>query len=207
MSRRGRPLVPTITVADEACGPDMLPLTPAQRVFVYRYVHFGDTAAAAARYAGYSDRSSGAKVQGYRLLHDEGVQKAIAEESRKIMRAEGPRSIITLRTIRDDKSADAKDRIKAAIELLNRGGLHAVTEQHVSVEHRLSDQEIDARILALCAELKIPETEARKMLIDPAKVIDGEFSEANLEPPAPGERKKPAFASQEIDFLDPKTYE
>jgi hypothetical protein len=173
----GRTLVPLIVVPDEGCGPAMLVLSPPQRAFVFAKVHFGCKNAEAARRAGYSkNHPEDAKVTAYRLAHSDEVQVAIIEESRKIMSSEGPRSIKTLVDIRDDQRKEAKDRIKAAIELLNRGGLNAVSEHHLTVEHQMTDAQKDQRILALCLELGLPEASARKLLIAP-NAIDGEFTE------------------------------
>jgi hypothetical protein len=173
-----------IVVPEEGCGPAMLALTPAQRAFVVAKVHFGCTNAEAARRAGYSkSQPSDAKVTAYRLAHSENIIAAIVEESRKVMAGEGPRSIKTLVEIRDSKSGEAKDRIKAAIELLNRGGLNAVSEHHHVVEHTMTDAQKDRRILELAKELGLPDTEARKLLIAP-EAVDAEFTE--VEPPNVG---------------------
>ncbi len=177
----GRPLVPIIVVPDESCGPVMAALSPAQRAFVVAKVHFGCSNAEAARRAGYSkDKLQHAKVTAYRLAHSEGVQAAIIEESRKVVCGEGPKSVRTLVEIRDDKTKEPKDRIKAAIELLNRGGLSAVSEHHMVVEHTMTDAQRDQRILALCQELGLPDMEARKLLIAP-DAIEAEFSEVEPE--------------------------
>lgn len=174
----GRSIMPLIVVPDDGCGPAMLALSPAQRAFVYARVHFGCTNTDAARRAGYSDSpGGGAKVTAYRLAHSEAVIAAMVEESRKVLVGQGPQSIKTLVDIRDDKAEDAKDRLKAAIELLNRGGLQAVSEHHVSVEHHhMTDAQKDQRILALAKELGLPDAEARKLLVSP-EVIDAEFEE------------------------------
>jgi hypothetical protein len=103
------------------------------------------------------------------------------------MAGEGPRSIRTLVAIRDDRSKEAKDRIKAAVELLNRGGLQAVSEHHLTVEHHMTDAQKDQRILALCNELGLPEAAARKMLIAP-EVLDAEFEEVPEPTPEQAER-------------------
>ncbi len=179
----GRPLVPIIVVPDEGCGPAMAALSPAHRAFVVAKVHFGCSNAEAARRAGYSkDKLQHAKVTAYRLAHTDGIQAAIIEESRKVVCGEGPKSIRTLVEIRDDKTKEPKDRIKAAIELLNRGGLNAVSEHHMVVEHTMTDAQKDRRILELCRELGIADMEARKLLIAPS-VVDAEFTE--VPPPEP----------------------
>lgn len=180
----GRPVQPLIVVPDEACGEAMLALSPAQRAFVYALVHFGCNAAEAARKSGYSNVKKGvAKVTAYRLVHTPAIVAAIQEEARKVMATEGPRSIKTLIELRDDKKGEAKDRLKAAVELLNRGGLNAVSEGHIRVDHhvRLTDAQKDARIISLAKELGLTSSETQKLLVDPSKVIDVEFEEV----PAP----------------------
>jgi hypothetical protein len=124
--------------------------------------------AAAIKWAGYSSVSPNAvDTQAYRISHHPGVQQAILEESQKLMRREGPKSIRTLVEIRDNKKNEPKDRTKAAIELLNRSGFHAISQHNVNVEHHLSEAETDRRILLAAKELGLSETEARKMLVAP----------------------------------------
>lgn len=186
--RSGPQVTPFLPVDESGLGPAMLALNPAQRAFVAAKVLYGLSNTDAAEKAGYSSRSPHAlEVVGSRLAHEDRIQSAILEEGQKLMRSEGPKSVHTLVAIRDDKTAAPKDRLKAATELLDRSGFHAVTEHNVSVEHRLSDDEKDARMLALCAELGIDPTQAAKVLIAPAdaksvaaryeNVLDAEFEE------------------------------
>jgi len=86
------------------------------------------------------------------------------------MCTEGPKSVLTLIEIRDDPAADRKDRLKAATELMNRAGPGVVSESHLVVDHnyQMTEAQKDARILALAAELGMPEEYARKMLVAPA---------------------------------------
>ncbi len=182
---QGRPLVPLIVVQDADCGPAMLALSPPQRAFVIAKVRHGDNNTEAAKRAGYSGGChDGAKSTGYVLAHREDIVAAIIEESKKVLKSEGPNSVRTLVTLRDDPKVEPRDRIKAAIELMNRGGLSVVNESHVLVEHQLSEVEKDRRILALAAELGLPQVEAQKLLIDPKRIVDAEFSEVPAEPTA-----------------------
>lgn len=184
---RGKQITPPIVIDEASLGPAMLALSPAMRVFVLAKVNIGANNTRAAQLAGYSDASAkGLNVTGHRLGHDPRVQAAILEESHKLMRSEGPNSIRTLVSLRDDAEVEPKDRIKCAVELLNRSGFHAITESIAHVEHHLSDREKDARILALCAELGIAADEARKMLIAPAAskdAIDAAYEVVPAEPP------------------------
>jgi hypothetical protein len=186
--RRGRPCEPLIPVSADGLGPAMLALSPAMRAFVIAKVEFGQPNHEAARMAGYSAASPHAlSVVASRLAHDERVQSALLEEGQKLMRSEGPKSVHTLVEVRDDKRNAAKDRIKAATELLDRSGFHALSEHHLTVEHHLSDEQKDARIMALAAEMGLSQDEARKLLIAPGKeqasIVDAEFEV--VQPPDP----------------------
>jgi hypothetical protein len=182
MNVTGKIVVPAIRVPELGLGPAMLKLNQAQRAFVFAKVIYGMSNTNAAKAAGYSASTrESLRSNAYRLAHDGNIQNAIQEETRKLMRAEGPRSVRTLITIRDNPKSEDKDRLKAAVELMNRGGLNAVSEHHVVVEN-LTDAQKDQRILALARELGLPDTEAQKLLIDRADVVDAEFTEVEPEP-------------------------
>jgi phage terminase small subunit len=202
--RPGRQVTPLLPVDEGGLGPAMLALNPAQRAFVAAKVLYGLSNTDAAEKAGYSSRSPHAlETVGSRLAHDDRIQAAILEEGQKLMRSEGPKSVHTLVAIRDDKTAAPKDRLKAATELLDRSGFHSVTEHNVSVEHRLSDEEKDRRMLALCAELGMSPTDAQKLLIAPSKaqlVEAGTFQDAEFEEVhEPTEAERKAAAKRERD--------
>lgn len=178
-----REIVPQIRVPQDGLGVAMQALSQPHRAYVVARVFYGLNRSQAAKAAGYSaDDPDVAKVNGYRLEHREDIQAAIAEESRKLMRAEGPNSIRVLIEIRDNKRNEPKDRARAAVEILNRCGLGAVSESHLTVTHELNEDQLDRRILELARELGLPENEARKMLIAPDRVIEGEFEEVSPEP-------------------------
>jgi hypothetical protein len=142
----------------------MQALTQMQRAFVMTKVHGGLDDVNAARAAGYTQAAKHA----YRIARHPGVQDALLEEGRKLMRAQGPASILALVEIRDDKTVRPDTRVKAAVELLNRSGFHAVSEHHDHQHVHVSEAEQDRRILALCAELGMSPDQAQKMLIAPA---------------------------------------
>ena len=214
--RAGRPLTrvtPMIDVGEEGLGPAMLALSRAHRAFVTALVIHGLTQAAAAEAAGYSASSKASlEVQGSKLAHREDIQAAILELGCKVMRAEGPKSIRFLAEVRDSTWLETKDRLKAGIELLNRSGFVAVTQTNVNVEHthKLSEAQMDARIIELCRELGLPEQEARKLLIAPDKIIEAEFSEVEPEPVAPeviAKRERRNERARELDALLPDARE
>jgi phage terminase small subunit len=90
----------------------MRALSAMQRRFVVAKVMLGLGNGDACRAAGYAETVAGHTA--HTIAHREDVQAAIEEEARKLMKSEGPKSVLTLVAIRDDKTAKAADRIKAS---------------------------------------------------------------------------------------------
>jgi|WetSurMetagenome_2_1015567.scaffolds.fasta_scaffold94644_2 hypothetical protein len=120
--------------ADARLGPCMSALTPKQQQFVLALLQTGCSQAKAAQLAGYAGNSDTLKATGWRLAHDAHVQAALHEEAHKLIRTTAPMAIGVITEIAQDPSVEPKDRLKAALELLNRSGLHAHTEHKVTVE-------------------------------------------------------------------------
>lgn len=185
----GRSIVPLIAIPDaEDLGPAMQACTVGERAWVIAKIETGESNAECARLAGYSTSTDDVlKSTGYMLAHRQRVQDALLEMSRKLMRLEGSKSIKCLVAIRDDRTIKPDIRLKASVELLNRAGMSAVSESHMTVTHQLSEAQLDQRILTLAAELGLTEDVARKMLIAPADLkknadaIDAVFEEVTPE--------------------------
>lgn len=177
MTTPGR-TIPALRLDESNLGPAMLALGPQQRMFVHAKVFGGMSGKDAAIAAGYSDVGDSAKATASRLTHTPTIQEALTECSKQLLRAEGAACVRKLVHLRDF-GEDEKVQLRATTELMDRMGGLGSTSSHTLdvVHHHLTDQQRDARILQLCAELGIAEGEARKMLIDPNKVIDAEFSE------------------------------
>ena len=160
----------------------MLALDVPRRVYTWSRVVGGMSRKNAVLAAGFSDSTPDViRNAGHRLEHDPEVQRAIEELSRSLMRSIGPKAVRVLAGIMLDKKAKHRDRIAAATELMDRAGLNPVSQSHVLVEHKLSESQLDQKILALAAELGLSRDEAQKMLIDPSKVVDAEWSEVPAE--------------------------
>jgi hypothetical protein len=185
MAHTSRSIVPLIAIPDaEDLGPAMQACNIGERAWVIAKIETGESNKECARLAGYSAASDeGLKAAGYAIAHRQRVQDALLEMSRKLMRTEGAKSIKTLVAIRDEKANKPEIRLKASVELLDRAGMNAVSESHLTVTHQLSDAQMDQRILALASELGLTEDVARKMLISPADLqknadaIDADFEE------------------------------
>ena len=75
------------------------------------------------RQAGFAGKSSVAcRVQAHRLLHDERVQEAIIEESRRGLVTLAPAAVLTVGDILSDKTEKASDRLTAAKAVFDRSG-------------------------------------------------------------------------------------
>lgn len=125
------------------CGPAMKLLTDRMKMFVIATFASDSrgSATAAARLAGYKDNPNALKVTAHRLAHDSRIQAAILEEASRRMQFGTAMATTVLHEILLDTGAAHKDRLKAAAMILDRGGLHAMTEHKVSVEHTMGRDE------------------------------------------------------------------
>jgi len=135
-------------------GKAMAAILPKQRAFVIAFVETGgQSASKAARISGYGGTPSSTRVAASRLMHDEGVLAAIREETDKKLRGSLLLGFSALEEIAKD--AFHKDRLKAATELLNRGGLLLATTHNVNVNVSTpqGDKEVLDKITVLAARL------------------------------------------------------
>lgn len=159
---------------DEEHGPEMAALNERQRAFVMAMIEFpGITQADAARRAGYSDASEGAKVRGHFLAHNPAVQAAIRAEAGKRLNSSSLMAANVLLALLTDEEVEAKDRIKAAGMLLDRSGFGAA--QTINVNKNITDNSgraVMERIEKAAAALGIdPST---LLGVAPMKVINHE---------------------------------
>lgn len=155
----------------------MAALNERQRAFVMALIEFpGIAHAEAARRAGYSDASEGAKVRGFYLAHSPSVQAAMREEAGKRLNSSSLIAANVLLELLTSGEVDPKDRIKAAGMLLDRSGFGAA--QTINVNKTTTDRTgkaIMERIAALSQKLGV---DANKLLGPAAPaVVEGEFSE------------------------------
>ena len=183
-SARVRDLIPARQrapqyVADSELGPAMAALNDRQRAFVLTLIQTGCTRAEAARVAGYEGDSDTLKSAGYRLAHTPKVQAALQEEAVKLMRDHAPVMIEVLHSIAINPQADAKDRIRAAGELLSRSGLGTMSEHKITVEKTFDEKALIADIVRLAKSLDIDPDKllgrGTPKLAGP--VVDAEFAE------------------------------
>ena len=165
-------------------GPAMRALSPMMRQFVLALLQTGCTQAKAAELAGYKGGPNTWKAMGWKLAHDSRVQAALHEEAQKLIRTTAVMAIGVVTEIAQDRAVNPKDRLKAALELLNRSGLHAQTEHRVTLE-RVDDAAKIEQIRLLADRLGLDVT---KLLGRSNKqpVTDAEFQVVSSGPSAAG---------------------
>lgn len=159
--------------ADARLGPAMSALSPRMQQFVLALIQTGCSQAKAAELAGYQGGPKTWKAMGWRLAHDSRVQAAIHEEAAKLIRSSSVMAIGVIQDIAKDPTVDAKDRLKAALAILDRSGLHAHSEHKVTVEHHPNQEEMLLRIKEMAGRLGLDPV---KLLGKYGIVTDAEFS-------------------------------
>lgn len=157
-------------------GPAMKALpTDKQRLFVCAMLETGGRSMTeAARIAGYGsgEHPNALRVSACRLAHDADILAAMDEESAKRLRSNRILAVSTLEHIIKSGMKDS-DRLKAIEMLLNRTGLHAMSEHKVvTSDTSRSDEELIKRLRHLAKESGMPENE----LLRQAGYIDADFT-------------------------------
>ncbi len=174
-----RPLVPHHTTGRP--GPALAKLRRRQQLFVYWICELGGNVrknTEAARRAGYTGGEDTMKATAYRLMNDTDVLAAIKEEAEKRLHSGLLLGTSVLLEIANDSFH--KDRLKAALAIMDRAGMHAKSEHTVNVNDARTDKEVIDRIGMLAARLGL---DPQKLLGRP--VVDAEFLAVQDLPHAP----------------------
>lgn len=166
---------------DDTYGPAMQALSPSRREFVTILLDApGITPKDAYRRAFPGAASdNGIGVNSHRLTHDQKILDAMHEEANKRLQSAAVLGASVLVEIARDSTH--KDRLKAAMTLLNRIGLHERSEHQVTVKRPTDDVEIAQGIVELAKELGLDprvllgsNAHLVEPLVDKTKLIDGE---------------------------------
>jgi phage terminase small subunit len=158
--------------AEYRLGSRMRALNERQRRFVEALFGGGHANhTQAALIAGYTGDNETVRVTAHRLAHDDKIRAAILEEAQRRMDSSGALVASVLIEIASDPTH--KDRLKAALALADRIGLHARTEHKITVEHQDDKGKIEL-IKHLADKLGI---DPGKLLGRAAEPVDVEFSE------------------------------
>lgn len=171
-------------------GPEMRKLTERQQRFVINLVMQAERDYSAAyRDAGYkSDNPNSVKSAAWILAHDERIGRAIEEESRRRFKGLVPWALSLIEDVGANLQSTGAERLKAAAMVLDRAGLHAVTERiNTSGDAPLLDPDRLKRIENLARGLGLPVDKllgqrlASQIQPAPVTVSDAEYTEVSAE--------------------------
>jgi hypothetical protein len=157
----------------------MLAITTMQRRFVQAlYYHTGNDACAALRLAGYKGNPNATKEQADRAIkkqsdrwrHHELVLAAITEYGRSEYNAKLPLAVGAVGDILKDPKS--RDRLRAIHGVLDRVGMHAVSETRVT--HAVSIDDMKQQLKMLLAQ---PALKALLPRPTETAIVDAQFSE------------------------------
>lgn len=133
-----------------------------------------ENATLAAEEAGFTNTYGGMRVRAHALMHDARMQAALLEESKKRINAAAAICATPVAiSIALDERLKPADRLRACEMLFNRGGMPAMTEHKVTVEH-VDDTRMLEFANRLASELGV---DRGKLIGFNAKVIEGEKAE------------------------------
>lgn len=163
-------------------GPRMRECTDMERAFIYAMVTCGGDANQAALAAGYGKKSdtrdqreAAARQAAHSLLTRERVLLAIAEETRKRLRAGAMIAAERLIASLDDPNLSAKDKQRAQLEMLDRAGL--VVEQKLEVTHHTEKEaHVVDQITKLAKNLGLDPSKLLGQARANEKIVDAEFT-------------------------------
>ncbi len=155
-------------------GPAMRVLTERQQLFVVACLDMGCATnhTQAARIAGYVDGDA-LKVTAHRLAHHPKIQAALLEEAKKRIQAGTVAATSLLIEVVGDAEHATKDRLKAAQMILDRGGVHAVTER-LGTEVSSPEGRME-KVLRLALLAKLLGQDPRMLLGNLADAVEGDF--------------------------------
>ncbi len=143
--------------AEAELGPKMRALNPRERKFVWHYLLNGGNGSLAAKDAGYSDKSEGAKVLACKALQRDRVIEAVDEVGRKQFRGLLIPALTAARLILEDRRHP--DHAKVTLSVLSRLGLAERSGVDVNVTGEVTLNHTDAALEQLRAlrDLGVPQ--------------------------------------------------
>jgi hypothetical protein len=155
-------------------GPAMAKLNQRMQLFVIACLDLGGVKnhTKAARFAGYAGDPLTLKVTGHRLAHDPNVQAALLEEAKKRIQASTVAAANLVEEVVSNPKYDVRDRLKAAMMILDRGGIHTMTEHRVDVN--VNDSRA-AQILEVTKLARQLGKDPRELLGTMVDVIEADF--------------------------------
>lgn len=166
----------------EGLGPKMRALNPRQRAFVEAFVLTGgQNGKQAAAMSGFGGTEGSQRQAAHRLLHTQAILAAIKERADAQIRSNILVGTGVLVEIANDPTH--KDRLKAATQLIDRGGLIIQQQLNVHVTDETSNSDVIDRIRTMAGKLGIDPAVllgrfvgSKTALPAPLKVVDAEFT-------------------------------
>lgn len=186
-----RELVPieALTGGDTNFGTAMrkLPNETMRKYVLIRVMQGTSNFMKAAELAGYSAVSEGSlRVQGHRLEQDPRIQAAIHEESLRQARHNLGSMLVRaserVSDVLEDTQAKNSDTLKAASLIMDRMGLHAISESKSTVEHIGDSPEVIEKVRRLAASLGINAEKLLGARLANKPAVDAEYE---IVPPNP----------------------
>ena len=160
---------------DEAkLGPCMKALSESHRLFVLSLLDQGTRLNLTNAYksAGYEACGVAARVGAHRLGHDPRIQAALLEESRKRTQLGTVAATAYLLEVIQDGEVDTRERLKAAGMILDRGGMHSLTEHRVEISH--NDNRLE-KILRVAELARLTGQDPKALLGNLSDVVEADF--------------------------------
>ena len=139
-------------------GPKMAKLTPLKQAFVNVIMERGNrNVTDAARAAGVVAKNEASlRSRAYQLWHDDDVQEAIEEEARRRIKGMLPAAVKVAGDILENPQEGGATRLKAAQVIMDRAGIHAVSERINHNEAIEANPDQMKRIIALAQIAGVP---------------------------------------------------
>lgn len=158
-------------------GPAMASLPPRHQRFVLACLAIGEKMnhTKAAKMAGYLPGKAGSsqlKVQGHRLAHDPKVRAALVETAKSHFEASTLTAAIFLANTVSNPKVERAVRVKAALGILDRGGIGPISEHKINVNHTDSRAE---KLLKLAELAKAAGQDVREVLGELADITDVDY--------------------------------
>jgi hypothetical protein len=168
-----------VEIPEGAIGAKMRALrSDKQRAFCWIMATGVESAAGAARLAGYADNGSlqnnarsAVRVTAHHLMQDPDILDAIEECTRATLRGLAPVAVSRAKAILEDPKHSYHGRMIETV--LDRTGFFAKSEHTMKVEHAVDVRELEALARRLAAESGI----SAEKLLGNAKVIEGEVAD------------------------------
>jgi phage terminase small subunit len=168
-------------------GPAMKAIKPQWRRFVHLYLAEGGRNATRAYIdAGFGSATKDARKHASKLLHDDRVQEALREETKKMLVGAAPLAYGVVNEVLQG-AGSAKDKLTAAKMVFDRTGFIAATEHRVhQTSITLSAEQLHLEISAFAKELGLDASKFLNTLPAEPLAIEADYDDVTYAPTLEG---------------------